>query len=130
MSDDAGTWVVAVWQVLTAAGIAGYWSTWLRQPHSAAWQPPGYVEHERVFVFPDSLLAMLLTVSAVLLVLDEHLGQSLALVCAGMLTFLGVIDAAYFARHGLFAPRNEGVLNTFLVVAVLALAVTLVVRYA
>lgn len=43
-----------------------------------------------------------------------------------MLTFLGVIDLAYFAQHGLFDREREGLLNLFLVVAVLALAGVLV----
>ena len=45
---------------------------------------------------------------------------------AGMMTFLAVIDLAYFAQHGMFAPERDGVMNAFLVVALLALAATLV----
>lgn len=130
MTGDVATWLIAAWQVLTALGIAVFWTTWFRQPHTESWQPPGYVEHERVFVFPDSVLATLLVVSAVLLVLDRGPGGSLALLCAGMLAFLGIIDAAYFAQHGMFAAARDGLLNAFLVVAVLALAVVLALRYA
>jgi hypothetical protein len=130
VTGDAVTWLVAAWQVLTAAGIAVFWTTWFRQPHAEAWQPPGYVEHERVFVFPDTTLAALLVASAVLLLLKQPLGASLALVCAGMLGFLGIIDAAYFAQHGMYARDRDGPLNAFLVVAVLALAVVLALRYA
>lgn len=123
------TWLVAVWQLLTAAGIAVFWTTWFRQPHAEAWQPPGYVEHERVFVFPDSTLATLLVASAVLLVSGQPAGESLALICAGMLAFLGIIDAAYFAQHGMYARDRDGPVNAFLVVAVLALALVLAIRY-
>lgn len=130
MTGDAVTWVVAGLQLATAAGIAVFWTTWFRQPHTAAWQPVGYVEHERVFVFPDTTLALLLVVSAVLTLLEQPLGSTLALVCAGMLAFLGIIDAAYFARHGMYARERDGLLNAFLVVAVLALAVVLGIRYA
>lgn len=130
MNTDATTWAVAAWQVATAAGIVVFWSTWFRTPHAEPWQPVGYVEHERVFVFPDSLLAAILIASAALLVADKPVGQSLALVAAGMLTFLGVIDAAYFARHRLFARAAGGLVNAGLVVAVLALAAVLVARYA
>lgn len=130
MTHDVVTWLVAAWQVLTATGIVVFWTTWFRQPHEEPWQPAGYVEHERVFVFPDTTLAALLLVSAVLLVLEQRLGESLALVCAGMLAFLGIIDAAYFAQHGLYARARDGLLNGFLVVAVLALALVLGVRYA
>lgn len=130
MTSDVATWLVAAWQVATAAGIAVFWTTWFRRPHAAAWQPPGYVEHERVFVFPDTALAALLVASAALLVLERPLGASLALVSAGMLGFLGIIDAAYFAQHGMFARDRDGPLNKFLVAAVLALALVLVGRYA
>lgn len=129
MTTDVATWLVAAWQALTATGIALFWTTWFRQPHAEAWQPPGYVEHERVFVFPDTTLALLLVASALLLVLRQPLGTSLALICAGMLGFLGIIDAAYFAQHGMYARDRDGLLNAFLVVAVLALAVVLAVRY-
>lgn len=130
MTDNPVTWLVAVWQVLTAAGIAVFWTTWFRQPHVEPWHPPGYVEHERVFFFPDGTLASLLVASAVLLVLEQSPGASLALICAGMLAFLGIIDAAYFAQHGMYARDRGGPVNAFLVIAVLALALVLAIRYA
>jgi hypothetical protein len=122
MTDDVGTWVVAALQVVGALVIAAFWITWFRQPHDQDWLPIGYVEHERVFVFPDSLLATLLVVSAALSVAEEPLGRTLSLVCAGMLTFLGVIDLAYFWQHGMFKREREGLGNLGVVVGVLLLA--------
>jgi hypothetical protein len=130
VTDDAGIWVVAALEVVAAAAIAAFWLTWPREAHDEPWLPVGYVQHEEVFRYPDSLLALVLVVSAVLLVLEEPLGASLALVAAGMLTFLGVIDLAYFARHGMFALERGGVMNAGIVVGVLLLAVILVVRFA
>ena len=130
MTDDVGTWVVAGLEVVAAVAIAGFWLTWPRETHDEPWLPTGYVEHEQVFVFPDSVLALTLVVSAVLLVFEEPLGASLAIVAAGMLTFLGVIDLAYFAKHGMFALARGGLMNGGIVVGVLLLAVILVVRYA
>jgi hypothetical protein len=46
-----------------------------------------------------------------------------------MLTFLGVLDAAYFARTGLFARERGGVGNLALVVWLLVLAVLIVLRH-
>jgi hypothetical protein len=66
----------------------------------------------------------------VLLVLKEPLGGSVALVAAGMLTFLGIIDLAYFVQHGMFQREREGVLNFAVVIGALALAVILFARYA
>ena len=130
MTSDAGTWIVAGLQLIAALAIAAFWITWPREPHDEPWLPSGYVEHEQVFVFPDSVLAVTLVVSAVLLVLEEPLGRSLALLSAGMLTFLGVIDLAYFAKHGMFRAERGGVLNAGIVLGVLLLAVIQFVRYA
>ncbi len=130
MTNDAATWVVASLEVVGALGFAGFWLTWFRQPHDQAWLPPGYRQHEAPFVFSDSVLAVLLAVSAVLLVLEQPLGRSLSLVAGGMLAFLGILDAAYFWRTGLFAREREGIWNLAIVVGVLALAVILIVRFA
>jgi hypothetical protein len=130
MTSDAWTWVVAVWQIGTAAGIAVFWLTWFRQPHTEPWLPASYVDYERVFVFPDSGLTVLLVASAVLLVTEEPLGRSLALVAAGMLTFLGLIDCAYYAQHGMFSRERGGLGNLGIVVATLSLAAVLIGRYA
>jgi hypothetical protein len=129
VSDEPVTWVVAALQVLTALGIAAFWVTWFREPHEEPWLPSGYVEHERVFVFPDSLLATLLVCSAVLAVLELPLGRALGLVCAGMLLFLGVIDAAYYALHGMYARPRGGVLNAAVVAGVLTGAAVFFLAY-
>jgi len=130
MTDDAGTWVIAALEVVTAVGIAAFWLTWPKEAHEEPWLPAGYVEHELAFRYPDSVLALTLVASAALLVLEEPLGASLALVAAGMLTFLGVIDVAYFTKHGLFARERGGLMYVGIVAGVLLLAVILVVRYA
>ncbi len=130
MTHDAGIWVIAALQVIAAVVIAAFWLTWFRQPHDEPWLPVGYVEHERVFVFPDTILAITLVSSAVLSIAEEPLGRSLALVAAGMLAFLGVIDLAYFVRHGMFARERDGLGNLGIVVGVLLLAAILIWRYA
>lgn len=130
MSRDVATWVVAGLELVAAAAIAAFWLTWRREHHDEPWLPAGYVEHEEVFVAPDSVLALVLVASAVLLVLEVPLGRSLALVAAGMLAFLGIIDLAYFARHGMFARGRGGVLNAGIVAGVLLLAAILIVRFA
>ena len=130
MTDDPAVLTVAALELLAAVGIAAFWVTWFREDHGQAWLPPGYVQHERVFVFPDALLAVLLVVSAGLLVAGEPLGHSLSLVCAGMLAFLGIIDGAYFWQTGLFARERGGVANAAVVIGVLALSVLLLVFFA
>lgn len=121
MSRDAARRLLATWCSVTAIGIVTYWVTWFSTDHAASWLPVGYVEHERVFVFPDSILAALLVATATLLLLDRPAARLLAAFCAGMMMFLAVIDAAYFAQHGLFDPARDGVLNAFLIVALFGL---------
>lgn len=125
MTSSIGMWLLALWMIATAGGIAVFWATWFRTPHQEEWLPVGYVEHERVFVYPDSFLSILLVSTAVLTVLDKPAAHELGLLSAGMMTFLGLIDLAYFAQHGMFARERDGLLNAFLVVALLALATTL-----
>jgi len=129
VTDDAGTWVIIGLQLVGAAGFAAFWVTWLRTTHDEEWLPAGYEDHEAPFVWSDSLLVLTLLASAVLLAFEEPLGESLALVAGGMLLFLGVLDAAYFRRTGLFAREKEGLLNAGVVIGVLALGVVLVVRF-
>ena len=129
MTVDGGIWIIAGLELATALGVAAFWMTWFREKHNEEWLPEGYVQHERVFVFPDSVLAVLLVASAILLVTDQPLGRSLSLVCAGMLAFLGILDAAYFWQTGLFARRRGGGVNAAVVVAMLTLAVVLVAAF-
>jgi hypothetical protein len=129
VTHDAATWVIASLEMAGAIGFAAFWLTWFRQPHDQEWLPVGYREHESPFVFSDSVLAVLLGASAVLLVLEQPLGSSLSLVAGGGLGFLGILDAAYFWRTGLFARDKEGLWNLAIVTGVLALAVILIVRF-
>ena len=130
MTDDGTVWALAGAMLVAALAIAAVWVTWLRAEHDEPWLPAGYVEHERAFVVPDSVLAVLLVAAAVLLVAEAPLGRSLALLSAGMLTFLGLLDAAYFARTGLFRRDRGGVGNVAVVAGVLVLAGLIVARLA
>jgi hypothetical protein len=129
VSADTGTWVFAVLQVGTAIGIVVFWVSWLRTEHDPASYPAGFLDHERAFVLPDSVLAAVLTAAAVLELAGSPLGSGLALIATGMLLFLGLIDAAYFARHGMFARERGGVGNTAIVVWMLLLAALLGTRH-
>lgn len=130
MTGDAGTWVIIVLELVGALGIAGFWVMWLSTEHTEEWLPEGYIDHETPFVWSDSVLAALLTTSAILLMLEEPLGESLALVAGGMLLFLGILDTAYFARVGMFARAKDGIANAAVVIGVLTLGLILVVRFA
>ena len=127
MTSNGAVWIIAGLEVTAAIGIAVFWVTWFREDHDQSWLPRGYAAHERVFVFPDALLAVLLVVSAALLVAEDPLGRALALVGAGMLLFLGILDAAYFWQTGLFARERGGRANAAVVAGVLVLGLVLLV---
>jgi hypothetical protein len=129
VTDNPATWATAGLMLLGAVVFAAFWVTWFRQSHDQSWLPAGYREHESPFVFSDTMLALLLVAAAILLILEEPIGESLALVAGGMLVFLGVLDTAYFWRTGLFAPEHEGYMNLAVVAACLAGGIFLIVRY-
>ena len=129
MTDNPVTWVIAGLEVAVAVGIAVYWLTWFRQPHDESWLPAGFVDHETPFVFTDTLLSTVLVAGAVLQVTEQDAGDSLGLIAAGMLAFLGILDLAYFARTGMFQRAHDGIVNTGVVVSVLTMAVVLAVRF-
>lgn len=130
MTDNAATWATAALMLFGALVFAGFWIIWFRQPHEQPWLPAGYREHESPFVFSDVLLALVLVAGAILLILEEPLGPSLALVAGGMLVFLGTLDTAYFWKTGMFSPEREGYMNLAIVLACLAGGIFLIVRYA
>ncbi|MCL1693466.1 MAG: hypothetical protein M3096_07280 [Actinomycetia bacterium] len=142
MSNEPIVWIVAALEVVAALVIMTYWITWFRQPHDEPWLPDGYVDHETPFVYADAILAIVLVTAAVLQVTEappgaiemlgprsRPVGESLGLIAAGMLTFLGILDLAYFARTGLFRREHDGIVNAGIVAGVLFLGVILALRF-
>ncbi len=121
--------IVAAAQLIMAAGIIHFWITWFRKEHNEPWLPTGYVEHERVFVYPDAVMSTLMIVSAILLLMGNPLGERLALVCGGMVLFLTIIDIAYFAQHRMFARERGGRENLSLVIPMVIMSLLLILRF-
>ncbi len=121
--------IIAVAQIIMAVGMIRFWIIWFRTEHNEPWLPEGYMEHERTFVYPDSVLSILMVISAILLFLEKPLGMSLTLVCGGMMLFLTVIDIAYFAQHGLFAKERGGVENWGLIIPMVIMSFLMIVRF-
>ena len=126
---DGFTTLVVVVQLAAAAGILAFW----RRAHSwrfdEPWRPPGFAEHEAAFRFPDTVCALLLAVSASLILAGRSEGRALALVAAGMLLFLGLLDARYMWQQGLFAREHDGLLHAAIVLLVLGVATLMLVQY-
>lgn len=121
--------IVAAVQILVALGIARFWATWLRTEHEEPWLPTGYVEHERCFVYPDSAMAALMVVAAILLFLGNALGERLTLVCGGMMLFLTVIDTAYFLQNGMFSKEKGGAEHLRLILVLAVVSLLMILRF-
>ena len=129
MLDFINPKIVAVAQIVMAVGIIRFWITWFRKEHSEPWLPPGYMEHESTFVYPDTVMSILMVITASLLFLNKPLGASLTLVCGGIMLFLTVIDIAYFAQHGLFAKERGGAENWGLIIPMLIMSFLMISRF-
>lgn len=121
--------IVAVAQIAMAIGIAHFWWKWFRTEHKEPWLPVGYVEHERVFVYPDSVMSVLMVISAVLLLLGHPLGERLTQICGGMMIFLAVIDTAYFYQHGMFRKDRNGLENWGLVLPMYVMSALMTIPF-
>ena len=129
MLDFINPKIVAVAQIVMAVGIIRFWIMWFRMEHNEPWLPPGYMEHERTFVYPDTVLSILMIISAILLFLEKPLGASLTLVCGGMMLFLTVIDIAYFAQHGLFSKERGGAENWGIIIPMVIMSFLMIFRF-
>ncbi len=127
---DTLTLVTVVVQVLAATGIVTFWLTAGRAEFDEPWRPPGFALHERAFTVPDTVTASLMVLSAVLILTGRPVGRSVGLVAAGMLTFLGIIDAVYMKQNDLFRPEHDGRMHAAIVIAVLSVAALMMVAYA
>lgn len=123
-----GTLVVVV-QLAAAAGIVGFWLTLGRARFDEPWRPPGFAEHERAFPLPDLVAAALLALSAAGELTGSGRGRALALVAAGMLLFLGLLDFNYLRRTDLFARAHHGRMHAAIVGAILGVAALLLLRH-
>jgi len=129
MLDFINPKIVALAQIVMAVGIIRFWIIWFRTEHNESWLPAGYMEHERTFVYPDSVLSTLMIISAILLFLEKPLGVSLTLVCGGMMLFLTVIDIAYFTQHGLFTKERGGAENWGLIIPMVIMSLLMIIRF-
>lgn len=129
MLDFISVKIIAAAQLIMAAGITYFWINWLRTEHNESWLPTGYLEHERCFVYPDSVMSVMMVVSAILLLIGEPLGERLALISGGMMLFLAIIDIAYFAQNGLFAKDRGGRENLGLVILLIIISLLMILRF-
>ncbi len=112
---ERGTKPIVVLETLTALGLILFWIGFFTVGLAPETPPPGYFVYEHAFPLPDLLLAAVLLVAARLLHRDRPAGRTLSLVCAGALTFLGVLDFSFNLQNGLYSISTlDLVLNAFI----------------
>ena len=126
---DTLSLVVAIVQLVAAAGIVGFWMTAGRARFDEPWRPPGFALHERSFTAPDTVAAALMSASAVLVLKGHPLGRSLGLFAAGMLAFLAIIDAVYMRQNDLFRREHDGLMHAAIVTSVFAVVALMMTAY-
>jgi hypothetical protein len=99
---------IAILEILLGASLLYVWFVLFRRGFDTEGKPAGFVQHERAFIWPDVTLAVLLFVSAGLLLAGNAFGERTSLVAGGMFLFLGIIDVAYDAQNGLLSAGAPG----------------------
>jgi hypothetical protein len=117
---------LATLQMITAGGIAAFWSLFFTVGLAPENPPPGYFAFEHAFPFPDLLLAAaLLGAASALRSADaarQARGRWVSLVCAGGLLFLGCVDLSFNLQNRMYTVSlADGVLAAGLQIWCLAL---------
>ena len=115
-----GLTVIAVLMLLTAIGIAVYWTAFLSDLDAQragyfASQSEAWFAWELSFPLPDAWIAATAILGAAGLWRARPSGLLFGLVSSGAMVFLGLIDALFFLENGLFVPLNGEVVVQILI---------------
>ena len=127
--------VVAVLLLVTAAVTAAYWVDFFVRGSVNVVDEEWYIRFERAFPVADGFMALSSVVAAVGLLAGRPYGVAFALVAAGALLFLGLMDVTFNVDNGLYrylrtsSPmRAELVINVWSIGLGLALLAEMVRR--
>lgn len=95
------TTALAALLLFTAAGIVTYWVLFAMDVVEATGED-WYLRFQRAFPVPDVATALAATAGGVGLLLGHPWGDAFALVAAGGLVFLGLIDISFNVENGLY----------------------------
>jgi hypothetical protein len=102
---------VARAQIATGFGIIVFWILFFTVGLAPTDPPICYFAFERAFPLPDAVLAISLLTAGTLVSLGRPGGRTLALVCAGGLLFLGLLDAGFNIQNGIYTSSvSEGMM--------------------
>ena len=94
--------LLAILEILTAAGIALYWVLFYSRGLSDENPSPCYLCYERAFPIPDAALATALLAAGVFLIRKHALGRLLTQASGGALVFLGFLDVSFNLQNGIY----------------------------
>ena len=120
---------IPVLEIITAAGLILFWIGFFTVGMAPETPPECYFAYEHAFPLPDILLAMVLLASGILLLRGNPLGKTLALVAAGALVFLGLVDFSFNFQNGIYGISTlDLVLNGFINIWCVAFGLAIVWR--
>ena len=120
---------IPVLEIITAAGLILFWIGFFTVGMAPETPPECYFAYEHAFPLPDILLAMVLLASGILLLKEKPLGKTLALVAAGALVFLGLVDFSFNFQNGIYGISTlDLVLNGFINIWCVAFGLAIVWR--
>ena len=116
-------------EIITGAGLILFWIGFFTVGMAPETPPECYFAYEHAFPLPDILLAMVLLASGILLLRRNPLGKTLALVAAGALIFLGLVDFSFNFQNGIYGISTlDLVLNGFINIWCVAFGLAIVWR--
>jgi hypothetical protein len=89
-------------QIATGLGIIVFWLLFFMVGLAPANAPACYLAFEHAFPLADMVLAGGLLVAGTFLIAGRPEGRSLGLMAGGGLLFLGLVDASFNARNGIY----------------------------
>lgn len=115
MNEIKGLKAMAVLELLTGVGLILFWLGFFTIGLAPENPPACYFAYEHSFPLPDIVMAMALLASGLLLLKKRESGRILALVCAGGLMFLGLLDFSFNIQNGTYMTSAlDLVLNAFI----------------
>ena len=129
MSDRKNGKTIPVLEMITAAGLILFWIGFFTVGMAPESAPECYFVYEHAFPLPDLVLAMVLLASAILLLRESPLGRTLALVAAGALIFLGLVDFSFNLQNSVYlSSALDLILNAFINIWCVAFGLAIVWR--
>ena len=120
---------IPVLEIITAVGLILFWIGFFTVGMAPETPPECYFAYEHAFPLPDILLAMVLLASGILLLRANPLGKTLALVAAGALVFLGLVDFSFNFQNGIYGISTlDLILNGFINIWCVAFGLAIIWR--